>query len=311
MIPRGRLIYKRFDLSEVPPARRGQALSVQLESWRPVRGATIWHGWLAGVAHVWAWPGDASDLQPQPNESAVPESALVPPQKDGLRLLECSEGFEGQCWQEGQLMVSRWWAARPDDVQWRTFLRAAGYAADTVPSAEDAQWNVRPWVRSASGANAWWNAHEWEVVSATAAVLILALGWQTGQWWQARQQLQEAQQGIDVLRAGASSELAARDRTLALMDRAGLMAGLVPEPGALELLDQVTAALPEDGKLLSWQHEPERLSIEFEADRAPNPERAVRALQQVPALEEILTERIPAANALRVQAEINSSRDAP
>jgi len=308
VIPRGRSIYKRFDLSKVPPTRRGQAIAVQLDAWRPLPDATVWHGWQGGIAHAWAWSEAAPDLQPQRNESAVPESALIAPKTNGLRVLNCSDGFEGQCWRDRQLMLSRWWPVRPDEAQWRNFLRAAGYSAAPMPQPVDAEWNARPWVKSASGANAWWNAHEWEAITATTALLLLALGWQTGQWWQVRQQQQQAQQSLDAHRFEAESELTARDQTLALVDRAARMVEWVPEPSALKLLDQVTAALPDGGKLLAWEHEPGRLSLEFEADRAPNPERAVRALQQVPALEEILTERTPAADALRVQAKINASR---
>jgi len=309
VLPRGRLVYRHFDFSEVPAAHRARALMVKLEAWQPFTLPAYWSGWHQGMAHVWAWSDDEVEHQLYPNETAVPETVLYPLQQDGVRVLEVTDGFEGQLWRQGQLILSRWWSKQPDESQWSRFLRAGGQPAGPRPAPEALAWTARPWLSSAAGSSLWWVAHERQLVTGIAAVLFLTLGWQVGQWWQVQQRLSENREQLDELRSAAADELAARDRTLGLLDRAERMNALIPQPGALELLDQVTEALPANGRLLQWEYESRQLSLLFEADRLPDPEQTIRSLQTVDALDEVLTERATAANALRVRAQI--SRNSP
>lgn len=304
MLPRGRLIYRHFDFSGVPAAHRSQALMVKLQAWQPFESPDYWYGWHDGTAHVWAWSAKEAEHELDSSETAVPESVLYPPKHDGVRVLEVSDGFEGQLWEQGQLILSRWWSKLPDESQWGRFLRAGGQSAGRMPQLEKFAWTARPWLRSGLGASSRWVAHERQLVTATATLLMLALGWQTGQWWQVQQSVSESRRQLDAFRNEAADELAARDRTLDLLDRAERMKAMIYEPGALKVLDQVTAALPQGGRLLQWEYEPGRLSLLFEADRPPDPEQTVRSLQEVNALDEVLTERAPAENALRVRAQI-------
>ena len=79
VLPRGHLLYKRFDLSEMPPARRAQALALKLEAWQPLAKARFWHGWHAGIAHAWSWAEDDPACVARDDETAIPESALHQP----------------------------------------------------------------------------------------------------------------------------------------------------------------------------------------------------------------------------------------
>lgn len=55
---------------------------------------------------------------------AIPESLVYSPIKDGLRLVKCLEGVEGQCWHRGDLIASRWWGQEPTQSQWQSFVRS-------------------------------------------------------------------------------------------------------------------------------------------------------------------------------------------
>lgn len=311
MLPRGRLVYRQFDLSDVPAARKAQALALKLDAWQPVPQARFWHGWSDGCAHAWAWPADDPHCAVGDNETPIPETALHSPLAAGHRLVRVSDGYEGQVWRQGQLSLSRWWPQPPEASQWRQFLRAAGSPGAPVPEPETATWSPRPWLKSGSGSNAWWLAHERAVVIGVAALMLLLIGWQGGRLWQVNDAVAEARTQLEQLRQSSADELAARDRALQFSDQAARLVALIPNPRALELLDQTTAVLPDNGRLLEWQHEPTQLVLAFETDRPPNPEQAVRALREVQALDDILAERATPPNALRIQARIRSGPSAP
>ena len=146
------------------------------------------------------------------------------------------------------------------------------------------------------------------VVTGVAALVLLSIGWQSGRLWQISGAVQAGEQRLAELRSASADELAARDRALSYADQASRMAGLVPDPRALELLDQVTAALPSGARLLEWQHELSDLSLVFEADTPPDPEQAIRSMQELDVLDEILAERASSPNSLRIEARVESTR---
>ncbi len=98
------------------------------------------------AASVWTWTvADDLDLG-QENHSIVslPETLAREPMQEGRRLVQCLEGVEGQIWQDGALIASRWWQQEPDQGQWITFLRSArqisGEEETMPPPVQDVPW---------------------------------------------------------------------------------------------------------------------------------------------------------------------------
>ncbi|MDQ7018988.1 MAG: hypothetical protein Q9M33_07460 [Robiginitomaculum sp.] len=83
------------------------------------------------MAGLWTWavPQTTADLNPHPTRS-IPETLARQPMQAGLRLVKCLEGVEGQVWEEGALVASRWWPDVPRQGQWITFLRSARIKTD-------------------------------------------------------------------------------------------------------------------------------------------------------------------------------------
>ena len=79
----------------------------------------------------------------------LPETLAQIPHPDGARLVRGLSGFEGQIWDNSNLVASRWWAGQPRASDWDGFIRAAQEAfgsldrgpLDTaLPAAVEVAW---------------------------------------------------------------------------------------------------------------------------------------------------------------------------
>lgn len=140
--------------------KRKAALDLKIEAWSPFQQVAYFEVWNGNEASVLAWDRDAIDrkLQEygyQPRQvDVVPETFIREPYIAGVRLVETSDGVEGQVWKDGFLTVSRWWADRPNAQEWNLFTRSAGQARDklgaTLPEPINPGWLETPWNRGVS-----------------------------------------------------------------------------------------------------------------------------------------------------------------
>jgi len=81
----------------------------------------------AASVNTWRWSGEkiAAALGGVKNAAVMPETLARAPGGDGLRLVPCIDGFEGEYWIGGELIASRWWPRQPDAASWAVFVRAA------------------------------------------------------------------------------------------------------------------------------------------------------------------------------------------
>ncbi len=106
-------------------------------------------------AGVWSWEtaradGAGADLAPRLNGVlTIPEPLARMPAADGVRLVGCLEGVEGEVRVDGALVASRWWPAPPSADEWAFFLRGAGAGplgdgvrADGRPAPVDPDWRA-------------------------------------------------------------------------------------------------------------------------------------------------------------------------
>lgn len=76
-----------------------------------------------------AWSGERAGLwgfkNPNPTRSrCLPETLAREGFDTGCRLVKTLSGFEGQVWQDSNLIGSRWWRSLPSQQKWVGFLRA-------------------------------------------------------------------------------------------------------------------------------------------------------------------------------------------
>ena len=76
-------------------------------------------------AGIWTYGTGYIDDVDKENLRGLPESLIYTVMEQGVRLVQCFEGVEGQIWANSSLIASRWWSTEPQERQWQTFLRAA------------------------------------------------------------------------------------------------------------------------------------------------------------------------------------------
>lgn len=261
VIPRAQCQYRRLDMTAIPVRQRGAAARLALAAQLPSPAALTCVAWKQGIGHAWIWldPPDGFGVSGQ---AWVAESLLAPlPSADGVRLLAMAAGVEGQVWRNGQLMVSQWWPAIPDDVAQGRFLRAAGFDDDMpFPEVETFQWQRETW---AEQPRSWLpgtvDAQERLAWVGAAAVVALIAGGQiasVARWQYASTEMAER---LEATRAEVAPVLAARERAESASSEAQALLALQAGGSDYELMSRVVMALPEGVELGSWRREPERI----------------------------------------------------
>lgn len=255
---RGRCRFGRFDLGRIPAAKRAQALALQLPAWTPFVDsdyAIVWadDGW----ATVWVWDRAALSAALQtsgvgmPSRRPVPETLLRGEVAEGLRLLRVFDGFEAQHWVRGQLVSSRWWAERPDDMAVVAFQRDCGLSAQVpgLATVIDVPLAPRPWavpesIGADSGRLAAAELATYGLLTLALAVPALYLAVDHLRLAQARHAAQ-----AELARASERSQgvLAAREAALSAADEVRAFQELQAYPAPLVHMMAIARALPESG----------------------------------------------------------------
>lgn len=137
VVPRAQCSFRRMDLNSrgrhAVQAVRLRALKEMLPHEDTIRIVKDHHGLGAGV-----WSFGYQDMcgAAMANARAIPESLIYQSMEDGVRLVSCLDGVEGQIWKDSSLVASRWWPSAPSVRQWQIFLRAAPNAMDDISQPE-------------------------------------------------------------------------------------------------------------------------------------------------------------------------------
>jgi hypothetical protein len=139
--------------------KREAALRLKVLEWSPFQDPGMLVDWHADRAGVWVWDRQAIDdairaAGETPRRIRVlPDSTIVEPATDGVRLVAGLEGLEGQVWRNETLIASRWWPSSPNGSEWLRFQRAASVHGEEIraqpPAPVTPEVRAVPWVRSA------------------------------------------------------------------------------------------------------------------------------------------------------------------
>ena len=264
VVPRGECQFRRHDFSAIPPRQRRPAAALHLQRLLPTSDSVARIGWVGSIALFWIWENPLPAVL-KTRQKWLPESALRRPVlANGLHLLRCQSGVEGQYWRDGSLVASQWWPDAPALDAWHRFLRGAGVAIDqsvSVPSVQSAQWLDYPWpvmqpVRSGQLANT-----EFLIWLVTLCLLAAAAGSQASslhEWGRLREKQQEQ---LVALRARSGPILDARERAEALAAR--LQDYRVVQDGIsdYDLIAEVIRPLPAGTRLVEYLRDGRKLSV--------------------------------------------------
>jgi hypothetical protein len=189
--------------------------------------------------------------------AVLPETALQARLADGLHLLNCLEGVEGQLWSDGELKASRWWEETPSTGQWLEFLRSAGMVVNTspqVPPAEQPVWRSRPWTNSGDGLGLERRGGQAAMVG--GGVLLAAYAYLGGVLAHNAVALSDVENRLVETQRRLAPAVADRERALANFEFLDGFAKLDPYPPQLAVFSRVAEKLPSNGaQLIAWSYQ--------------------------------------------------------
>lgn len=255
VVSRGLCRVKVFSLASVAAGQREVVLRNLLLAWAPFANPEYRVAMRGAQALAFAW--DRAGVGGEARSGAVPETLMQQPiTQSGVRVLAGLDGYEGQVWQEGWLLATRWWPAAPEPAEWQLFVRSLPALAQDAPSQPPAPvaavWQTRPWVTAKPIDDLGSGQTQLERLATLAvAGCMIAMG--TGlarQGWAVLQEREALQAQAAQARLSATPVLAARDRALALRENSDALLRELTAVQPLEVLDHLARALPSTGVLL-------------------------------------------------------------
>lgn len=264
--------FQTFDLGQVPPKNRSQALRLELAQWTPFADSGYYVGWHGQQALVWCWDADlvrqaiaAQRLKPQ-RVRILPESVLQIPLQSGLSLVRCQKGYDAQLWRKDRLERSRWWSQLPTQDEWLTFQRDAGI----TPSEQQLQppapcvslLNLQPWVKEAESSDGLAIQLERMIIALAIFLLSLPTFWNGFGLYNMRQATAQLHEQQVQLQREAEPIIKARSLALDHLMRINALHALAPFPEQLALMARVAEVLPQDNSYLkNWDFRSGQLKI--------------------------------------------------
>lgn len=289
--------YHLFDLKEIPQNRWNEVFAHWLAQWSPLTDYGSYIVWRGHVAQVWIWQQSQVETEQQTLGikaiTVIPEPLLYSPMLSTpyseIRLLACCEGVEGQLWQAGILIGSRWWQQPPPLKTWNRFLREHGQSSVTeLPPLTTHAFLTKPWAKAKRLHANLGQFFESGAVAAVIACVALA----TWQWLS----IVKLQDKIEQLLT-QQTELQNQATPLVTYRNAALADKRIIEkiisfnalPQQLTLFATVAEKLPQQAKLVEWQYQSGRLRFTVEAPFI-DPRFYVNTYQAIPMFKEVSSE---------------------
>ena len=241
-------------IAKIPTGNRisvTRALELAAKARSPFSSPRVRLVWGQIGIGVWTWPSD--DLDGDIKEALqIPES-LFHTAVEGPVLRVCSDGYEGQIWDNEEMIASRWWSSLPSAKAWDGFLRSS-WSGDAIslptPSRPDRVTAPPP---PASRTLEISSRLSWKDAAAAACLIMAAFGYLSGQWVNLELSIRHAQAQISDLEEASAEVLAARQRAAELTQRIDLAnAALSAQHPLLSLADMTETLGEHDSQFESY-----------------------------------------------------------
>lgn len=320
VISRGLCHYRCFTFNDIPLNRHEQVLQLQIQQWSPFSEYGSYIVWQGEQAQVWIW--DKIIQQNRWLETGINKAILLPETVLQLRptttettmqLLQCIEGYEGQIWQQGVLVGSRWWLNQPNAAEWLLFQRSQGLATHSpLPLAVAAPLLNRSWGRTPNRLSKFsWLYKESTWITLSVAIITVMLTWQTISIVKWQRSVNQIQQQIDALNQQVTPILSARTQAIANRQRfEQLMTLSMANPLQLELMAKVAQKLPNNNpvRFINWTYQLKQLRFTIEAEEPLDPTKYIKIFQSLPFLTEVKVDTFTNPNRLILKMRVEPSQ---
>ncbi len=244
--------------------QKESALSLKVEAWSPFNETGYVVAWSGNVACVFAW--DKKQIREKIREcgydpikcKVIPEAFMRQSIPDGLRLVRCVKGMEGQFWKDSILMASRWWQSAPPVNEWYLFSRIAGQQGGSgLPDVTEPIWLDKAWHENPKSGDLISYVISYQPARAFATVmLILPVAFLLAQITTYMVQNWLINKEIAAIEGTSQSIRASRLNALMALETAEDISSLHKYPHQIEILARAHSLLYEYGvTLLSWEYD--------------------------------------------------------
>ncbi|MDT9001251.1 hypothetical protein RQP53_18375 [Paucibacter sp. APW11] len=189
-----------------------------------------------------------------------------PAEQEGLRLIACLDGVEGQHWRDEQLVASRWWPRSPDAKLWKQFERDCGVVEGgvTVPMIEQIPLSDDPWATLVSAQS---DDGQVQGIEPTVYLVLGLLGSLATVYfglaeYQLTTAIQSRQSQLAAIERAAKPVFEAREAAVKSAARIQAIDSLSPYPGPLVLMAAIVEALGDvPAEAREWELDGERLRV--------------------------------------------------
>lgn len=221
--------YLCLDLSHLPAGKRADALKYQILSRSPWPEPSYQVAWHQGYAQLWLWPSLADE---QGGAKALVSHAETvfwqPPSSDGLYLYRCATGFDLQYWKQGRLQASQWFASEPEPARQHWFARSQGLSLVSSLKVQRPQSLAQPWssvrvnplqgLAKQPGGVLRWGAFAFLLVASLQLSALVQWNWQSTNYQNQRQQLEQELGAVLQQRTRAREALARHQQLEPLLE---------------------------------------------------------------------------------------------
>lgn len=288
--------------------------AIKAREWAPYAEVGYHAHLTRDAARIWVW--DAGRVREAMltmgvktgRVAALPEAALQARASDGLHLVTCLEGLEGQLWSHGELQASRWWPEMPSLEQWLEFRRASGLTVDALkgsPPAENPPWRRRPWTNSGGGSGTGMERRAPEAFVAGAGVLLAAYSYLSGSLAHDAMSMSAVEKRLRIAEQWSAPAIAERSQALANREFLDNFAQLDPYPSQFTLFARVAEKLPANGsRIIAWSYQNGDLQFTILSPATPDVLFYVKTYSSVEGFTEVAADRADSERGSRIKLRL-------
>jgi hypothetical protein len=290
---------------------------MQMRTASPFVNTGSYAHWTNQGVSIWFWDEDRVsaallDKNIPKSTPIYPETALSQPMSSGMRLVHCLEGFEGQIWDQHQLLTSRWWDHHPNEEEWLQFWRSASqtahsYAQEIPKHAKETILLPKSWAHSRpiAGGFTLESLYSREALAVLTLILALPISFYGGQILNDYLSLGDIQQRIIAMEPETKKIEIERKSAEANISKIKKILDLDPYPNPVTLLAKIIQKIETPGlKVIDFRFNRDTINITLLGETQPDPASFVALMETIPDFDQVNTDPGFTKNTLRVTLKV-------
>ncbi|MCK5719640.1 MAG: hypothetical protein KAH84_06780 [Thiomargarita sp.] len=271
VIARSLCYYQHFSLKDIPSSRQDNVLDLKVKQLSPFKEYASYSIWQGEQVQVWIW--DANKQYTVTTEAGIKTATCIPEtvlysqvETNTVQLIQCIEGVEGQIWQNGILVGSRWWLEQPTAIEWNFFQRNHSVATpENLPIKLLKQdLLTRPW-KNTKRQFKQLQLQEKTWLKLASILFVAIFTWQIVAIWKLKWTTSVVLEQIEPLHDRVAPILAARTQAINNQTKINQLINFEPYPAQLDIIAKVAEKLPKRNTFITkWIYQLDTLNFVIE-----------------------------------------------